>query len=136
MTERVDDPSESGVEYYVGLEHLDSDSLRIRRWGAPEDVTATKLKFERGDIIFGRRRAYQRKVAVAAFEGICSAHALVLRAREECVEKDFLPFFMQSEVFRPRSFNLGRLPFADHQLADPRSTGVRGAPEVRATPHR
>jgi hypothetical protein len=32
---RVDDPSVAEVDYYVGLEHLDSDSLKIRRWGSP-----------------------------------------------------------------------------------------------------
>jgi type I restriction enzyme, S subunit len=94
ISDRVDNPSEANVAYYVGLEHLDPESLKIRRWGTPDDVEATKLRFKPGDIIFGRRRAYQRKVAVAEFEGICSAHALVLRAREETVLKEFLPFFM------------------------------------------
>ncbi|MFP4441143.1 MAG: restriction endonuclease subunit S [Chloroflexaceae bacterium] len=103
ITERVDKPSEAGVEYYVGLEHLDPESLKLRRWGTPDDVSATKLKFQPGDIIFGRRRAYQRKLAVAEFEGICSAHALVLRAREDTVLPGFLPFFMQSDVFFERA---------------------------------
>ena len=62
VNDRIDDPSEADVEYYVGLEHLDSDSLTIRRWGTPSDVEATKLRFRAGDIIFGRRRVYQRKV--------------------------------------------------------------------------
>src|SRR5438094_3169719 len=57
VTERVDDPSTAGVDRYVGLDHLDSGSLRIARWGAPSDVEATKLRFAPGDIIFGRRRA-------------------------------------------------------------------------------
>lgn len=103
VTDRVDNPAESGVERYVGLEHLDPESLQIRRWGAPTDVEATKLRFQPGDIIFGKRRAYQRKVAVADFEGICSAHALVLRARPDVVDPDFLPFFMQSDVFFDRA---------------------------------
>jgi len=106
ISDRVDNPSEANVSYYVGLEHLDPDSLKIRRWGTPDDVEATKLRFKSGDIIFGRRRAYQRKVAVAEFEGICSAHALVLRAREETVLKDFLPFFMQSETFFERAMSI------------------------------
>lgn len=106
ITERVDNPSEAGVNFYVGLEHLDPDSLKIRRWGSPKDVAATKLRFTPGDIIFGRRRAYQRKIAVAEFEGICSAHALVLRAREEVVEKTFLPFFMQSATFFHRALSI------------------------------
>lgn len=103
VNDRVDNPSEAGVERYVGLEHLDSDSLRIRRWGTPSDVEATKLLFRKGDIIFGRRRAYQRKLAVADFDGICSAHAMVLRARPEAVLPEFLPFFMQSDLFMERA---------------------------------
>jgi len=106
VNDRVDNPAEAGVERYVGLEHLDPESLKIRRWGAPTDVEAQKLRFQPGDIIFGKRRAYQRKLAVADFEGICSAHAMVLRAREETVIKEFLPFFMQSETFFDRALSI------------------------------
>lgn len=103
---RIDNPSESGMEHYVGLEHLDSDSLKIRRWGTPDDVEATKLMFKKGDIIFGRRRAYQRKVGVAEFDGICSAHAMVLRAKPDAVLHEFLPFFMQSDLFMSRAVEI------------------------------
>lgn len=103
VNKRIDDPSQAGVEYYVGLEHLDSDSLKIRRWGSPDDVSATKLLFEPGDIIFGRRRAYQRKLGVAEFRGIASAHSLVLRAKPAVVLPEFLPFFMQSDLFMERA---------------------------------
>jgi len=103
---RIDNPSESGMEHYIGLEHLDADSLKIRRWGSPDDVEATKLMFKKGDIIFGRRRAYQRKVGVAEFDGICSAHAMVLRAKPEVVLPEFLPFFMQSDLFMNRAVEI------------------------------
>ena len=103
VNDRIDDPAEADVEYYVGLEHLDSESLTIRRWGAPSDVNATKLRFRAGDIIFGRRRVYQRKLAVADFDGICSAHAMVLRAKPAVALPEFLPFFMQSDLFMERA---------------------------------
>lgn len=103
---RIDNPSESGMEHYVGLEHLDSDSLKIRRRGTPDDVEATKLMFKKGDIIFGRRRAYQRKLGVADFDGICSAHAMVLRAKPDVVLPEFLPFFMQSDLFMSRAVEI------------------------------
>lgn len=106
INDRVANPAESGVERYVGLEHLDPDSLRIRRWGEPSDVESTKLRFQPGDIIFGKRRVYQRKVAVADFEGICSAHAMVLRAKPGAVLPDFLPFFMQSDLFMERALSI------------------------------
>jgi type I restriction enzyme S subunit len=100
------EPGEVDVDYYVGLEHLDSDSLKIRRWGDPSDVEATKLLFRKGDIIFGRRRVYQRKLAVAEFDGICSAHAMVLRPRTDVALPEFLPFFMQSDLFMTRALEI------------------------------
>jgi len=106
INDRVDNPAEAGVDRYVGLEHLDPDSLRIRRWGEPTDVESTKLRFQPGDIIFGKRRVYQRKVAVADFEGICSAHAMVLRAKTGAVLPEFLPFFMQSDLFMERALSI------------------------------
>jgi len=105
IAERVD-PAEADVEYYVGLEHLDPESLKIRRWGTPNDVKGTKLRFHKGDIIFGRRRFYQRKVAVTEFDGICSAHAMVLRACESMMLQDLLPFFLQSETFFQRAMQI------------------------------
>lgn len=103
---RIDNPSESGMKHYVGLEHLDAESLKIRRWGTPNDVEATKLMFKKGDIIFGRRRAYQRKLGVAEFDGICSAHAMVLRAKPDVVLPEFLPHFMQSDLFMNRAVEI------------------------------
>lgn len=103
ISDRVDDPKEAGVEVYVGLEHLDPNSLKIKRRGTPDDVNATKLRVKPGQIIFGKRRAYQRKVAVADFEGICSAHAMVLEANPKTIAPGFLPFFMQSDIFFDRA---------------------------------
>jgi type I restriction enzyme S subunit len=105
VADRVE-PGDVDVDYYVGLEHLDSDSLTIRRWGEPSDVEATKLRFRQGDIIFGRRRVYQRKLAVAEFDGICSAHAMVLRPKTDVVLPEFLPFFMQSDLFMNRALEI------------------------------
>ena len=106
INDRVDNPAEAGVDRYVGLEHLDPESLKIRRWGSPDDVESTKLRFRPGDIIFGKRRAYQRKLAVADFQGICSAHAMVLRAKPEVALPEFLPFLMQSDFFMERAVEI------------------------------
>lgn len=98
VTERVD-PAEAQTDIYVGLEHLDPDTLHLRQWGHPSEVTGQKFVFRKGDVIFGRRRAYQRKLAVAEFDGICSAHAMVVRAKPEMILPEFLPFFLQSDMF-------------------------------------
>jgi hypothetical protein len=72
----------------------DPQSLRIARRGVPADVKGQKLRVRPGQIIFGKRRAYQKKVAVADFEGICSAHAMVL---EEVVGK-IIPGLLPEET--------------------------------------
>lgn len=105
MSKRVE-PSQTDLKVYVGLEHLDPDNLRIERQGVPDDVKGVKLLIWKGDIIFGKRRAYQRKVAVSHFDGICSAHSMVLRAKEKAVNKEFLPYFMQSDVFMNRAIQI------------------------------
>lgn len=102
ISKRVE-PSETELEVYVGLEHLDPDSLKIKRHGVPSDVAGQKLLVKKGQIIFGKRRAYQRKVAVADWDCICSAHAMVLEANPKHVIPEFLPFFMQSDVFMERA---------------------------------
>ena len=105
VTDRVE-PADVPESVYVGLEHLDPQDLHIRRRGKGSDVIGTKLGFCTGDIIFGRRRAYQRKLAVAEFDGICSAHAMVLRARSELVLPEFLPFLMMSDHFMNRAVDI------------------------------
>lgn len=105
ISERIE-PSLTDAEIYVGLEHLDSDSIHIKRHGVPSDVKGTKLKVYKGDIIFGKRRAYQRKAAVAEFDGICSAHAMVLRANPEVVNEKFFPFFIHSGTFMTRALEV------------------------------
>lgn len=102
ISKRVE-PSETDLEIYVGLEHLDPDSLKIKRHGVPSDVAGQKLLVKKGQIIFGKRRAYQRKVAVADWDCICSAHAMVLEANAKNVIPEFLPFFMQSDMFMNRA---------------------------------
>ena len=93
------EPGDTDLEIYVGLEHLDPNSLKIKRHGVPSDVEGQKLLAKKGQIIFCKRRAYQRKVAVADWDCICSTDAMILDANPVNVVPDFLPFFMQSDVF-------------------------------------
>lgn len=100
------DPADAKTDVYVGLEHLDPSTIHLRQWGHPTDVTGQKLAFKKGDVIFGRRRAYQRKLAVAEFDGICSAHAMVVRAKPKRILPKFLPFFLQSDMFMERAIEI------------------------------
>lgn len=97
---RCADPLAAGVERYVGLEHLEPGDLRIRRWGNVADgVTFTSL-FKPGQVLFGKRRAYQRKVAVADFAGVCSGDIYVLESQNANVLlPELLPFICQTDAF-------------------------------------
>lgn len=105
ISERVD-PNNTDLEVYVGLEHIDSESIHLKRSGTPDDVDGQKLRFYPGDVIFARRRAYQRKAAVATTHGFCSAHALVLRANPEVIDPKLFPFFMHSNTFMHRAVDI------------------------------
>ena len=92
-------PEESDKYTYIGLEHLDSMDLEVHRWGSEVAPKGEKLLMKKGDVLFGKRRAYQKKVAIAPFDGIFSAHGLVLRPNEKIVDKDFFPLFISSDYF-------------------------------------
>ncbi|MDD3162202.1 MAG: restriction endonuclease subunit S [Bacteroidales bacterium] len=92
-------PIEEDKYTYLGLEHLDSGSLHVTRYGSDVAPIGEKLIMKEGDVLFGKRRAYQKKVAVAPFDGIFSAHGMVLRPKEEVIDKDFFPLFISSDYF-------------------------------------
>lgn len=99
-------PSEADVDIYIGLEHIDPNDIHIRRKGNPSEVKGGKLRCYPGDVIFGKRRAYQRKAAIVDFEGICSAHAFVFRAIPEVIDPKLLPFFLHSDQFMHRMVDI------------------------------
>ena len=92
-------PRESGLEHYIGLEHLDAGSIKINRFGDPQSLKGDKLKIYKGDIIFAKRNAYLKRASLAEFDGVASAHSMVLRAIPGIILPEFFPFFMQSDSF-------------------------------------
>ena len=99
-------PDEAKVDIYIGLEHIDANDIHIRRQGVPADVKGGKLRCYPGDVIFGKRRAYQRKAAIVNFDGICSAHAFVFRANPEIIDPKLFPFFLHSDQFMHRMVDI------------------------------
>lgn len=92
-------PTEEDKYHYIGLEHIDSQNLTVSRWGSEVTPKGEKLLMKKGDVLFGKRRAYQKKVAIAPFDGIFSAHGMVLRPNEEVIDKNFFPMFISSDYF-------------------------------------
>ena len=82
----------------VGLEHLIPDEIRFDAYDINTDNTFSK-RFVKGQVLFGRRRAYQRKAAIAEFDGICSGDITVIEAIEGKIVSELLPFIIQTPVF-------------------------------------
>jgi len=97
---RCTDPLAEGVERYVGLEHLEPGELRIRNWGNVADGVTFTSFFRPGQVLFGKRRAYQRKVAVADFSGVCSGDIYVMETKDaQVLMPELLPFICQTDAF-------------------------------------
>src|SRR2546429_1368071 len=101
------DPEETELERYIAGEHMDSDDLRIRRWGLIGDGylgPAFHMRFKPGHVLYGSRRTYLRKVAVAEFEGITANTTFVIEPKNpDVLLPDLLPFIMQTESFHEHS---------------------------------
>lgn len=101
------DPGQAGVERYVAGDHMDTDDLHIRRWGKIGDGylgPAFHMRFRPGQVLYGSRRTYLRKVAVADFEGVTANTTFVLESKDpDILLPDLLPFIMQAESFHKHS---------------------------------
>ncbi|MBK9096711.1 MAG: restriction endonuclease subunit S [bacterium] len=92
------DPISEGLDRLVGLEHIEPENLHIKNWGMIKDGTTFNRKFVKGQVLFGRRRAYLKKAVVADFNGICSGDITVMEARDGLLP-ELLPFIVQNEKF-------------------------------------
>ena len=105
-------PEESGLERHIAGEHMDTDDLKIRRWGEINNDylgPAFHMRFQPGQVLYGSRRTYLRKVAVPDFEGICANTTFVLEPKDPNVLlPELLPFVMQTEAFHEHSVRQSR----------------------------
>jgi len=99
LTIATKDPLSEGFERYVGLEHIEPGNIHIKSWGSVADGTTFTRVFRKGQVLFGKRRAYQKKAAMAEFDGVCSGDILVCEAIEGAVLPELLPFIVQTDRF-------------------------------------
>ncbi len=105
VKDRVD-PKTAGLDRYVAGEHMETDELRIRRWGEIGDGylgPAFHMRFRPGQVLYGSRRTYLRKVAIADFEGICANTTFVIEPSTNDLLPEFLPLVMTAEAFHEHS---------------------------------
>jgi len=100
---------------YLGLEHINEQSLSINSIGSAQDITSNKFFFRDGDTLFGKLRPYFRKVYKPRFDGICSTDIWVLRAKKG-FDKSFVFYLVANPSFVDRVSNANtgtRMPRGD-----------------------
>lgn len=97
------DRQNNPYEFFIAGDHMDTDELHLLRRGtfAGSDVGPAFIRvFKPGQVLYGSRRTYLRKVAVADFEGVTANTTFVLETKDESILlQRLLPFVMQSERF-------------------------------------
>ncbi len=98
--ETCKDPETAGINRVIGLEHLEPGDLRVRSWADVADGSTFSNRVRPGQVLFGKRRAYQRKVAVADFDAICSGDIYVFETADQTqLLQELLPFICQTDSF-------------------------------------
>ena len=101
------DPSNCGIDVFVGLEHYDIAEPVIKRFGSTKMLTTATKKFEAGDVLIARRNVYLQRASVARFSGLTSGDSIVLRVKKNLSSEktdydamcQLLPFILNSINF-------------------------------------
>lgn len=96
--EREDNPSQSRYERFVGLEHYDSGSVTISRWGTTEMLVSAMKVFHKGDILVARRNVYLKRASVVDFDGITSGDSIILHVNDERY-RSIIPYVLNTDSF-------------------------------------
>lgn len=108
-------PNEKTSFPYIGLEHIEQNSLRLNGIGSSNDVSSQKSIFYPDDILYGKLRPYFQKVYSPNFKGVCSTDIFVIKAKNG-IHPKYLFYLTASDEFTTlaNSGSTGtRMPRAD-----------------------
>lgn len=91
---RVDNPSESQYDYYIGSDCIGQYDFRINKKSPASLVTSAQKEFKSGDYLLVRRSLYgsdfRERAPRADFDGCCSADILTIRENPEYISDGYL----------------------------------------------
>ena len=108
-------PTRTEKKPYVGLEHIEQQTLQLSEVGRSDETQSAKKIFKAGDILFGTLRPYFRKVTRPKFDGVCSTDIVVIRPTQKG-DGDFLKYFIANQDFIDYASNISggtRMPRAN-----------------------
>ena len=91
---RINNPSESGFERFIGNANIGQWDFRLTSWEPTSSVTSAMKGFETGDYLFVRRSLYasdfRERSPRATFDGVCSGDIITIRENPEHIADGFL----------------------------------------------
>lgn len=99
ISARIDNPSQSEYEKFVGLEDFETGELRINKYSTTENLVSAMKLFRSGDVLFARRNVYLKRVSQAVFDGVCSGDAIVMRVNQKIIFPEFLTLILNTNEF-------------------------------------
>lgn len=105
-TEVIDPTKTNEVFDYIGLEHIISNEFERNGKGLSNETVALKVKFEKGDILYGKLRPYLNKVLIADISGVGSTEFIVL-GRNEFTNWVYLNFQLRRFLDFTKSMTAG-----------------------------
>ena len=111
QTKEVVDIENRELTRYIAGDHMISEDIHLRKWGNVGDGylgPAFIRRFSKGDILYGSRRTYLKKVALADFNGITANTTFVIKANKELIEPILLVHLMLSDKFTEYSVQNSR----------------------------
>jgi type I restriction enzyme S subunit len=104
------DRDNNPYEYFVAGDHMETERPKLNMRGRFDeaDVGPAFIRlFRPGQILYGSRRTYLKKVSVPDFEGVTSNVTFVLETKDETVlPQRLLPFLLLSDRFT--SYSIGK----------------------------
>lgn len=105
---------------YIGLEHIEQQTLQLNGIGSSAETVSTKKAFKCGDILFGSLRPYFRKVVRPKFDGVCSTDITVIRVKQD-TNQAFFFYFIANQAFIDHASNISsgtRMPRANWKVLE------------------
>lgn len=103
----VIDPTKTKIVYdYIGLEHIIPDEFTRCGKGLSNETVALKVKFEKGDLLYGKLRPYLNKVFISDISGVGSTEFIVLK-QNEFTNWVYLNFQLQQFLDYTKSMTAG-----------------------------
>lgn len=116
--ERIDHRHSGEQSFCIELEHIEQGTGKLTGYTATAEGSSIKSVFRKGDVLFGKLRAYLRKYWLADRDGVCSTEIWVFIANRSRLIPEFLFQLVRMDGFIETASNAygTHMPRSDWQV--------------------